>query len=208
MSSKHSPGAPFRLAVLISGGGTGLQNLVDRIRDGRLPGVQIAVVISSRSEVPGVARAGAADLPVDVIRVKDFPDVARFSDQIALTLDVYDVDLVVQAGWLCYWRPPSRWRSRVINIHPALLPKFGGKGCYGRQVHEAVLAAKEARSGATVHWVDDQYDHGPILLQRECPVLPDDTPETLTERVQAIERDLLPEAIAAIQTGRARPPRT
>jgi formyltetrahydrofolate-dependent phosphoribosylglycinamide formyltransferase len=188
-------GGRFRLAVMISGGGTSLQNLIDRIRDGRLPGVEIAVVISSRSEVAGVARAEAAGLPVDVIRVKDVPDVQKFSSHIALTLDVYAPDLVVQAGWLCYWMPPAKWLGKVINIHPALLPKFGGKGFYGSHVHEAVLAAGETETGATVHLVDHEYDHGKILAQRKCPVQPGDTPETLAARVMALERELLPEVI-------------
>lgn len=188
----------LRIAVMISGGGTSLQNLIDRTRDGRLPGVEIVVVISSRASVAGVQRADAAGLPVDVIRVKDVPDVDRFSDHITLTLDSYMPDLVVQAGWLCYWKLPHRWMGKVINIHPALLPKFGGKGMFGRHVHEAVLAAGEAETGATVHWVDNEYDHGKIIAQSKCPVEPGDTPETLGERVMAVERDLLPEVIAQI----------
>lgn len=196
----------IRLAVLISGGGTGLQNLIDRIADGRLPGVEIAVVISSRSNVEGVARAQQAGLPVDVVRVKDFPETEKFSDQITLTLDVYAVDLVVQSGWLCYWRLPSRWLGKVINIHPALLPKFGGKGYYGRHVHEAVLGAGESVSGATIHWVDNKYDHGEVILQETCEVKPDDTVETLTGRVQALERELLPRAITLIRDGKIRRP--
>jgi phosphoribosylglycinamide formyltransferase 1 len=197
MSRTH----PLRIAVLISGTGTGLQNLISRISDGRLREVEIAIVISSRGTVEGVARAEAAGLPVEIIRVKDFPDIERFSDQIALTLDIYDVNLVVQAGWLCYWRLPSRWLGKVINIHPALLPKFGGKGSYGHRVHEAVLAGGESESGATVHWVDNEYDHGQIISQRKCPVASGDTPESLAARVQAIERDLLPEAIGRIRDG-------
>jgi phosphoribosylglycinamide formyltransferase 1 len=200
--SKKKKDSPFRIAVLISGEGTSLQNLIDRIADGRLPGVEIAVVISSRSTVGGVERAKRAGLPVDVIRVKDAPDVDKFSDQITLTLDVYAVNLVVQAGWLCYWRPSKRWLNKVINIHPALLPKYGGKGFYGRHVHEAVLAASEKTSGATVHWVDNEYDHGKIILQKECPVEPGDTPDSLAERVQALERELLPAAILQIRNAK------
>lgn len=199
MSKKPRKKGPFRIAVLISGAGTSLQNLIDRIADGRLPGIEIAAVISSRSTAGGVQRARAAGLPVEIIRVKDFQEAAKFSDQVALTLDVYEVDLAVQAGWLCYWRLPDRWLGRVINIHPALLPKYGGKGFYGRRVHEAVLAAAETVSGATVHWVDNQYDHGALIAQEECPVLPGDTPESLAERVQALERELLPKAIMRLR---------
>ncbi len=192
---------PLRIAVLISGSGTGLQNLIDRIADGRLRGVEIAMVISSRGNVEGVARAEAAGLPVEVIRVKDFPDIERFSDQISLTLDIFEVDLVVQAGWLCYWRLPPRWLGKTINVHPALLPKFGGKGFYGHHVHETVLAAGETETGATVLWVDNEYDHGQIVLQKRCAVLPNDTPESLAARVQGLERELLPDAIGRIRDG-------
>jgi phosphoribosylglycinamide formyltransferase 1 len=202
MSKKRQKLHPFRIAVLISGEGTSLQNLIDRIADGRLPGVEIPVVISSRSNVGGVERARKAGLPVDVIRIKDLPEVEKFSEHITLTLDVYAVDLVVQAGWLCYWKLPPRWLNRVINIHPALLPKYGGKGFYGRHVHEAVLAAGDNVSGATVHWVDNDYDHGEIILQKQCPVEPGDTPESLAERVQALERELLPAAILRICNSR------
>ncbi|MBX3395169.1 MAG: phosphoribosylglycinamide formyltransferase [Phycisphaerae bacterium] len=198
---------PFRIAVLISGSGTGLQNLIDRIRDGRLAGVEIPVVVSSRSDVEGVARAETADLPVDVIRVKDHPDIATFSNHLTLTLDVYDVDLVVQAGWLCYWMVPGRWLGKVINIHPSLLPKFGGKGFYGRAVHEAVLSAHESESGCTVHWVNNEYDAGEIIAQTRCAVSPDDTPETLASRVCKLEHELLPRVIADIRDGKVPRPR-
>lgn len=197
----------FRIAVLISGTGTGLQNLIDRIADGRLRGVEIAVVISSRSNVEGVARAEKADLPVDVIRVKDFPDPDTFSNHLTLTLDVYDVDLVVQAGWLCYWVVPGRWHGKVINIHPSLLPKFGGRGFYGHAVHEAVLAAHESESGCTVHWVNNEYDAGEIITQARCPVSADDTPDTLASRVCKLEHELLPKVIADIRDGRLPRPR-
>lgn len=200
-------GGRLRLAVLISGAGTSLQNLIDRIADGRLPNVEIAVVISSRSDTEGVARAERAGLPVDVIRVRDYPDVATFSEHVTLTLDVYAVDLVVQAGWMCYWTLPPRWLGKVINLHPALLPRHGGKGYYGRHVHEAVLAAGDQETGATVHWVNNEYDAGEIIAQRRCPVQPADTPETLAARVQALERDLLPAVIDGIRQGEVKPPR-
>jgi len=192
---------PLRIAVLISGSGTSLQNLIDRIADGRLPGVEIRLVISSRSAVAGVDRARRAGLPVEIIRTKDHPDVAAFSDRIIATLDAFGVDLAVQAGWLCYWRLPAHWLGRVINLHPALLPKFGGQGYYGARVHQAVLAAGESESGATVHWVDNEYDHGPIIMQRRCPVLPGDTAASLADRVQALERELLPEVLLQLRSG-------
>lgn len=172
-----------------------MQNLIDRIADGRLPNTEIAIVISSRSNVEGVARAERAGLPCEVIRVKDFPEVERFSDQISLTLDIYAVNLVVQAGWMCFWQLPNRWLNKTINVHPSLLPKFGGKGYFGNRVHEAVLDAGETESGATVHWVNNEYDAGRIIEQRKCDVKPDDTVESLAKRVQALERELLPEVI-------------
>ncbi len=192
----------LRIAVLISGGGTTLQNLIDRIADGRLPLVEIVGVISSRSQVAGVERARNAGLPIEIVRVKDNPDTGAFSIKVAGALDQWSADLAVQAGWLCFWRLPERWLGRVINVHPALLPKYGGKGYYGLRVHEAVLAAGETETGATVHWVDNEYDRGEIIRQRTCPVDPADTPESLAARVQAVERELLPEVIGEIRDGR------
>lgn len=203
MSGISTPSRPvLRIAVLVSGEGTSLQNLIDRIGDGRLPGVQIVVVISSRILAGAVERARRAGLSAEIIRVKDWLDVASFSERIAAALDAYRVDLAVQAGWLCYWRLPPCWMGRVINVHPALLPDFGGRGMYGRHVHEAVLAAGRTVSGATVHFVDNEYDHGETIAQRVCEVRPDDTPETLAVRVQALERELLAEAICLLEAER------
>jgi formyltetrahydrofolate-dependent phosphoribosylglycinamide formyltransferase len=190
--------APFRIAVMISGEGTGLQNLIDRIGDGRLQGVEIALVISSRADARGVDRADRAGLATRIIRAADFPDARTFGEAIAAALEEANVDLAVQAGWLCFWQVPRRWLGRVINIHPALLPKYGGKGFYGRHVHEAVIAAGDEQSGATVHWVDNQYDHGEIIEQRTCSVESGDTPEHLATRVQAVEFELLPNVISKI----------
>jgi phosphoribosylglycinamide formyltransferase-1 len=190
--------SPLRLGVLISGGGTTLENLIRRIRDGRLRGVRIALVISSRGAVRGVTIAREAGLPVEVIRRRDYADEESFSAAISAALDQVAADLVVLAGFLCHWRLPERYFGRALNIHPALLPKFGGKGMYGRHVHEAVLAAGETETGCTVHLVDDQYDHGPIIAQARVPVLPNDTPDTLAERVMAAERELYPQVIQQV----------
>ncbi len=190
---------PLRLGVLISGEGTSLQNLIDRIADGRMRNTTIAVVISSRSNAGGIARTAKAGIPVEVIRVKDHADTTAFSGAVVAALERHHADLAVQAGWLCYWQLPERWLGRAINVHPALLTEFGGKGMYGRHVHEAVLAARKQTSGATVHFVDNQYDHGRIILQQCCDVRPDDTPDTLAARVQAIERELLPRAIEIVR---------
>lgn len=192
-----------RLGVLISGGGRTLQNFIEQIDRGELP-ARIAVVISSLSKVKGVERARAAGLPVEIIRVRDHPDVDDFSRRIVATLERYGVELACLAGWTCYWRIPPHWLGRVMNIHPALLPKFGGKGFYGHHVHEAVLAAGETESGCTVHFANNEYDAGPIILQRKVPVLPSDTPETLADRVFEQERIAYPEAVRLYAAGRLR----
>lgn len=188
-------GEPLKLGVLVSGGGTTLENLVRRIADGRLSGAQIVLVISSRGAVRGVEIARAAGLPLEVIRRQDYASERTFSTAITEALDRAAVDLVVMGGFLCFWRLPPHYDGRVLNIHPALLPRFGGQGMHGERVHEAVLAAGETESGCTVHVADNQYDHGPIVAQRRVPVLPGDTPETLARRVGDAERELYPDVI-------------
>lgn len=190
-----TPSKPLRIAVLISGGGSTLANLIERIADGRLRGVNIRVVISSRAEVRGVTIACEAALPLHIIRRRDHPSELGFSRQITQTLDAAGIDLVVMGGFLCFWRLPPHYEGRVLNIHPALLPAFGGRGMYGLRVHEAVLAAGVRETGCTVHLVDNQYDHGPIVAQRRVPVLPEDTPQTLAQRVGVVERELYPEVL-------------
>jgi len=196
-----TPPAPsrrsLRLAVLISGSGRTLDNLIERIRDGRLA-ASIEVVISSREDVRGVRIAGAADLPVSVVSPRPM-STADFSQNIFVICHSYRVDLVVMAGFLHLVAVPPSFAGRVINIHPSLLPAFGGRGFHGMHVHRAVLARGCTVSGCTVHLVDDEYDHGRILLQRVVPVLPDDTPESLAARVFAAECDALPEAIERFQ---------
>jgi len=191
----------IKLGVLMSGGGRTLLNIVDYINRGDLD-AQVSIVISSLSKVKGVARAEAAGLPVTVIRKQDHPDVDEFSRLIAGELDKYNVELACQAGWMCYWKIPDRWMGKVMNIHPGLLPKFGGKGFYGHHVHQAVLAAGETESGCTVHFADNEYDAGPIILQRKAPVLPHDTPDTLADRVFEQECIAYPEAIRLFADGR------
>lgn len=198
MATEARARPPLRLAVLISGSGTTLANLLDRMGDGRLRGVEIRLVVSSRRGVPGVGVAQRAGLPVEIVRKRDYPDEAAFSDALTAVIDRADVELVVMGGFLCLWRFPPRYEGRVLNVHPALLPRFGGQGMYGRRVHEAVLAAGERESGCTVHLADQQYDHGPIVAQQRVPVRPDDTAETLAQRVMAAERELYPAVIQAV----------
>jgi formyltetrahydrofolate-dependent phosphoribosylglycinamide formyltransferase len=189
---------PLKLGVLISGGGSTLENLLHRLRDGRLRNVEIRLVISSRRSVPGVDIARSAGLPLAAIRRKDYAADATFSDAITAALDAAGVELVVLAGFLCLWRFPPRYAGRVLNIHPALLPRFGGQGMYGGHVHAVVLAAGERESGCTVHLADLQYDHGPIVAQARVPVQPGDTPTTLAERVGEAERELYPQVIQRV----------
>ena len=193
--------AKLQLGVLISGGGRTLVNLLEGIRRGELD-AEISVVISSLSKVRGVQRARDAGLTVEIIRKKDHPDLDQFSRRIVETLEAHNVQLALQAGWMCLWRMPDRWMGRVMNIHPGLLPKFGGKGFYGHHVHEAVLAAGETESGCTVHFANNEYDAGPIILQRKVPVLPDDTPDVLADRVFEQECIAYPEAIRLFAEGR------
>jgi phosphoribosylglycinamide formyltransferase-1 len=190
----------IRLGVLLSGSGRTLQNICDRIRTDHLPAT-VAVVISSRPDVYGVERARKLGLEVRIVDRKTTSD-DQFNAAITDALVAADVDLVCMAGFLSLWRIPSRFAGRVMNIHPALLPDFGGRGFYGHRVHEAVLAAGCPESGCTVHFCDNQYDHGPIILQRRVPVHPDDTPDTLAARVFEQECIAYPEAIRLFAAGR------
>ncbi len=185
---------PIQLGVLISGGGTTLTNILEYIKDGRL-NAKVTVVISSRSTVKGVERAKNAGLDVKIIRKKDYPDIDEFSKRIEETLIAANVDLVIQGGWLCLWKIPPKYDNRVMNIHPALLPGFGGKGMWGHHVHEAVLKAGCKVSGCTVHFCTNEYDDGPIIIQRTCPAYDTDTPDTLAARVFQQECIAFPEAI-------------
>jgi formyltetrahydrofolate-dependent phosphoribosylglycinamide formyltransferase len=192
---------PVRLAVLLSGSGSTLQNLIDRIADGRLS-ARIAIVIASRPDAGGLDRARRAGIPAVAIPRKEFATVDAFNDALHRALDRHDVELVVLAGFLSPFQLRSRYAGRVLNIHPALIPAFCGKGFYGERVHQAVLDAGVKLSGCTVHFADDQYDTGPIILQGAVPVRDDDTPASLAERVHALENDLYPEAIRLWAEGR------
>jgi len=184
----------LRLGVLLSGGGRTLLNILDCIKRGEL-NAEVAVVISSRSTVKGVERAKNAGLNVEIIRKKDYPDIDALSNRIEEKLAAADVDLVIQAGWLCLWKIPERYENRVMNIHPALLPAFGGRGMWGRHVHEAVLSAGCKVSGCTVHFCTNEYDKGAIILQRCCPVEEGDDAGTLAGRVFEQECTAYPTAI-------------
>ncbi len=194
---------PIQLAVLISGSGTTLQNLIDCIRDGRL-NANIAAVVASRIGIKGIERARDAGLECQIVQAGKYSDVKNFSRDVLAVCQGVGAELVCLAGWLSLLDIPSSLDGRVMNIHPALLPSFGGKGMYGRRVHQAVLDHGCKVSGCTVHFVDGDFDAGPIILQRTCPVMEDDTPESLAHRVFEEEKIAYPEAIRLFQEGRLR----
>jgi phosphoribosylglycinamide formyltransferase 1 len=184
-----------RLAVMLSGAGRTLANLLDEIAAGRLPAT-VDLVIASR-ECPGAARAREAG--IETLIMPGVIPAAQLGDVLAARR----IDWVALAGYLKLIRIPPRYRGRIVNIHPALLPDFGGPGMFGRRVHEAVLASGRNESGCTVHLCDEEFDRGDIILQRSCPVLPGDTPETLADRVFELERGVYPEALRRLIRGGA-----
>lgn len=190
---------PIRIVALLSGGGTTLQNLIDRITAGTLH-AQIAGVVASRPDAFGVTRAERAGLPVAVVSAK--PKRASFADEVWTAVRGFAPDLVCLAGWLHLLPIPADFRHKVLNIHPSLLPAFGGRGMYGHHVHEAVLAYGAKVSGCTVHFADDTYDTGPILVQRCVEVKDTDTPDALAARVFEAECEAYPEAVRLIAEGR------
>ncbi len=192
--------APVRLAVLISGGGTTLMNFLAKIAAGDLAAQVVQVVASG--PCAGVDRAKAAGLEVAILNHRDYRSTDMFSAAITEVVTAAHPDLVALAGFLRLWRFGPQFDGRVMNIHPALLPSFGGRGMYGHRVHEAVLAAGCKVSGCTVHFCDRQYDTGPIIVQRCVAILEGDTPDSLTARIFAQECLAYPEAINLFAAGR------
>ncbi len=192
---------PLRLVVLISGAGTGLQNLLDRAADGRLA-AQVVRVISNRPGVLGLERAAQAGVPHEVIARKECADRQAFSERVFAACRAAKADLVCMAGFLDLLPIPADFQNRVMNIHPSLLPAFAGKGMFGERVHQAVLGSGATVSGCTVHFADNEYDHGPILVQRTVPVLAEDTPAALAARIAKEEWEAYPEAINLFAQGR------
>ena len=193
------PAEPLRLGVLFSGGGRTLENLALRIRDGSLP-ASIAISISSHREAGGIARAQRLGVPCKLLDYREH--AGSFSRDLAAELDAAGVQLIVLAGFIRPYRFPPHHAGRILNIHPALLPSFGGKGFYGDRVHEAVIRSGMKFSGCTVHFVTEEYDSGPIILQRIVPVLPGDTPHDLAERIFLEECIAYPAAIRLYAEGR------
>jgi len=191
----------IRVAVLLTGSGTTLENLFEK-RDAGALDVEIVAVLSSRADAFGLERARKRSIPTHVVERKKFVLPEDFSAAIFETLAPYKPDLICLAGFMSLLKIPDAYAHRVINIHPSLLPAFGGKGYYGNKVHESVLKAGCKITGCTVHFVDNEYDQGPIVAQRSVQVLDDDTVESLAARVQAAEREIYPEAIQLVAQGR------
>jgi phosphoribosylglycinamide formyltransferase 1 len=198
MSGEHAQDRQerLRLAVLLSGSGRSLENLLNVIERGELD-AEIVAVVSSRPDVRGLDIANQASIPSSTFVRRDFMSDDEYSTAVIGWVEQFRPHLLIFAGYLRKLIVPPRWDRRILNIHPALLPESGagGKGYYGNRVHAAVLASGATKSGATVHVVDNEYDHGPVVMRAEVPVLPDDTPERLSARVFAAEMALFPEAI-------------
>ena len=195
----------LRIAVLVSGGGTNLQAIIDAIADGKITNTEIATVISNNKNAYALERAAKAGIPNRCISPKDYEDRAQFHEALLAVLDEAQVDLIVLAGFLVVIPEMmiQKYRNRIINIHPSLIPSFCGTGYYGLKVHEGVLNRGVKVTGATCHFVDEGTDTGPILFQKAVEVQPDDTPKTLQQRVmEQAEWVLLPQAIDAIANGR------
>ena len=194
---------PLRIVVLISGGGTTLRNLLQQVREHALP-VEMAAVISSTSKARGLDIAAAAGIPTIVLQRSTFASDEAYGRAIFDECRRVGCDYVVMGGFLKFVPIPDDFALRVINIHPSLIPAFCGHGMYGHHVHEAVLEYGAKVSGCTVHFVDNQYDHGPIILQKPVPVLDGDTPDALAARVFAAECEAYPEALRMLAAGRVR----
>lgn len=189
----------MRLAVFASGNGSNFGALLDAIAAGHLP-AEAVLLITDREGTGAAMRAAAMAVPVAVLPPASFSDEAAFATALLTALTEAQAEAIVLAGYLKKVPPAvvAAFSGRLVNVHPALLPAYGGPGMYGRRVHAAVLAAGEAESGCTVHLVDDEYDHGTILAQVHVPVLPGDTPESLAARVLAEEHRLLPSVVATL----------
>jgi len=192
---------PLRIAVLLSGEGTSLENLFEQIDAGAVP-AQVVLVVASKPKAGGLARAQRRGVPALAVPRKKYPDPGAFNDALHAVLADYEIDLVALLGFLSPFETRGRFDGRTLNVHPALIPAFSGKGFYGHRVHEAVLESGARYSGATVHFVDAEYDHGPIILQEPVEVRDDDTAHSLAGRVQEAERRLVPEAIRLFAAGR------
>ncbi len=185
-----------KIAVFISGGGSNLQSLMDASKAGELS-ADIVLVVSNKKKAYGLERAREAGIDTFVYKAKSYPSREEAEIDLLEVLEEYEVEFIALAGYLQLLpvRIVKKYAGRITNIHPALLPKYGGKGMYGHFVHEAVLAAGDSESGATVHLVDEIYDNGDMILQEKVPVLPGDNPDTLAARVLEVEHKIYHKAL-------------
>ena len=193
----------IKIAILLSGSGTTFQNIMDCCASGDIDG-EVVCVYASRGDAYGLMRAENAGIPNGAVPRKEFGSVDHFSEAIWNAVDPHEPDLVVLAGFMSLLHVPDRHRGKIMNVHPALIPSFCGKGMYGSHVHSAVLDYGAKLTGVTVHFVNEEYDNGPIIMQGIVPVEEGDTPDTLAERVQAEERALYPKAIQLFAQNRLR----
>ncbi len=195
----------MKIAVFVSGGGTNLQAIIDNTKDGILKDIEITLVLSSSKNAYALERAANNGIKSAVVSRKDFDSIDAWDEAVVAEVEKSGAELIVLAGYLSLLGPKivSKYSNRIINIHPALIPSFCGEGMYGIRPHKAALAKGVKVSGATVHFVNENYDEGPILLQKAVDVLPDDTPESLQKRImQECEWKILPQAIRLIADGK------
>ena len=194
---------PANVAVFLSGGGSNFQSLLNAAQAGNLA-ARIVLVVSNQDNAYGLERARLAGIDTFVYKVKNYPNRSEAHRDLMEVMASYDIDYIALAGYLKLIPEPliKKYVNRITNVHPALLPKFGGKGMYGNRVHQAVLKAGETESGASIHLVDEIYDNGKILMQKKVPVLPDDTPDTLAARVLKVEHEIYPIALNDLITGK------
>ena len=195
----------MKIAVFVSGGGTNLQAIIDNTKTGILKDIEIVKVVSSSPDAYALTRAADNGIPAVVLRAKDFASREEWDQKVVEEVTSSGAELIVLAGYLSLLGPEivKAYSNRIINIHPALIPSFCGEGMYGIRPHRAALARGVKVSGATVHFVNENYDEGPILLQKSVDVLPGDTPETLQKRImQNCEWEILPRAIRLIADGK------
>jgi phosphoribosylglycinamide formyltransferase-1 len=194
----------LNIAVLASGRGSNFQAVLESIEAGRIPNARIVLVISNNSEAGALTIAREHRIPAIHLSRAQFESDAAFNEKLSATLTMHGANFILLAGYMKKLDSSiiHAFRNRILNIHPALLPDFGGHGMYGKFVHEAVIASRTPRSGATVHIVDEEYDRGPIVLQKSIDVAPDDTPESLAAKVLAIEHEIYPEAVRLFAEGR------
>jgi phosphoribosylglycinamide formyltransferase-1 len=195
------PRPRLRIGVLLSGEGTSFENLAGRIEAGEVP-AEIVVVVASKEKAGGLERARRRGIPAVAVPRRRYPDLDAFNDAIHAALEAHGADFVALLGFLSPFQTRGKFDGRAVNVHPALIPAFCGKGFYGHRVHDEVLASGTRVTGATVHFVDAEYDHGPIILQEAVPVRDDDTADSLAARVQAAERRIVPQAIRLFAEGR------